>query len=238
MHGLCFAAWILLVCCIKHWGAWTWFGCCYSWCYGLLELYLDDVIQDVVSFVIWSWLELHIQFLYNIYICKVGLGFVFHIHFQRSNIYIFKFLHFEIHWDFGFFFHYLGIYFWNLLLELEFGFGWYFAIFILNELKVDKKKNKETKFEVSKRNKKIASKFWKAEYKLYWTFQYPKGTIDKNYKIRVDKCLKNTKKKIDWFYMVIENWLVLVFHVLFGAIPLTPMCKTNIQPLFYFCYMC
>jgi hypothetical protein len=30
---------------------------------------------------------------------NVGLGFVFHIHFQSSNIYILKLLHFEIHWD-------------------------------------------------------------------------------------------------------------------------------------------
>ncbi len=30
---------------------------------------------------------------------NVGLGFVFHIHFQSLNIYIFNFLHFEIRWD-------------------------------------------------------------------------------------------------------------------------------------------
>ncbi len=70
--GLCFVAWILFVCCVELWGAWTWLGCCNSGCCGLLELDLDAAIQDAAGFVVWSWLELHNQFLYfyNIFICK------------------------------------------------------------------------------------------------------------------------------------------------------------------------
>ncbi len=152
MHGLCFVAGILLVCYMELRGAWTWLECCNSECCGLLELYLDIAIQDAADFVVWSWLELHIQFLYfftTSSFANVGLGFVIHIHFQSSNISMLRFLHFEIHWDLVLsFFHSLGIS-WNLLLELKSGFrifcwvwisNWrVFEILILDELKKDKK---------------------------------------------------------------------------------------------------
>jgi hypothetical protein len=76
---------------------------------------------------------------------SVGLEFVFYIHLQNSNIYILKFLHFEIHWDSIIsFFHSIGIYCWNLVLEsfveFEFQIQEILNFFILNELKEDKKK--------------------------------------------------------------------------------------------------
>jgi len=61
---------------------------------------------------------------------NVGLGFVFHIHFQSLNIYTLIFLHFEIHWDLVLFFFILlesveiCCWNWNLVLEsfVEFEF--------------------------------------------------------------------------------------------------------------------
>ncbi len=76
MHGLCFVAWILLVCYMELQGAWSWFGCCNSGCCRLLELYLDVAIQDATDFVVWSWLGLHIQFLY----------FLQHLHLQMLDL--------------------------------------------------------------------------------------------------------------------------------------------------------
>jgi hypothetical protein len=130
------------------WVAWTWVGCCNSGCCGLLELELDAAIQDVVGCLNLSWmlqfkmlrvllLGVHLSYIFNFCtfttsssFANVGLGFVFHIHFQSSNIYILRFLHFAI--QFWFFFHCLGIYFWNLLLELESDFGIFCWVWISN----------------------------------------------------------------------------------------------------------
>jgi hypothetical protein len=220
---------------------------------------LDVAIHDVVDCLNFIWM-MQFKMLW-ILLFGVDLNYIFNFCTTSSFVkldldlcFIFIFSVQTFTYSIFFTLRYIGILFFfslsrNLLLESVVGIRiWFWMRFwnfyfkwVKSRQEKNNEKNKETKSEVNKwnkRNKKIPSKFWKAKYKLYWTFQYPQGTIDKNYKIRVGKRLKNTKKKIDWFYMVIENWLVLVFHVLFGGIPLTPMCKTNIQPLFCFCYMC
>ncbi len=77
------------------WGVWTWLGdvaSCLSFAWMLQ-------FKMFVGFVVWSWLSYIFNFCAFITssFANVGLGFVFHIHFQSSNIYIFRFLHFEIH---------------------------------------------------------------------------------------------------------------------------------------------
>jgi len=149
MQALCFAVWILLVCCVELRGAWTWLACCNSGCCGLLQLYLDAAIQDVVSFVVRSWLELHIQFLYfyNIFICKCWTWICVSYSFSE-----FKHLHTQIFalWDTLGFNSFFKLFSWNLLLELDYGFWIFcwvwisnsrdFEVFIINEFKEDKKK--------------------------------------------------------------------------------------------------
>jgi hypothetical protein len=99
-----------------------------TWSRGELELDLDAAIQDVAGCLNFTWMlqfkmlwvllfGVHLSYIFNFCFfstssfANVGLGFVIHIHFQSSNIYILRFLHFEIHWDLVlFFFHSLGIY--------------------------------------------------------------------------------------------------------------------------------
>ncbi len=64
---------------------WTLLGCCNSRCCGFCCLELTWVTYSI--FVLFTTSSF----------ANVGLGFVFHIHFQSSNIYILKNLHFEIH---------------------------------------------------------------------------------------------------------------------------------------------
>jgi hypothetical protein len=83
---------------------------------------LDVAIQDVTSFVVWGWFELHIQFLYfyNIFICECWTWICVSYSFLE-----FKHLHIQIFalWDtLGFnyyYFHSLGIYCWNWNLVLK-----------------------------------------------------------------------------------------------------------------------
>jgi len=139
MQGLCFVAWILLY---------------VVWNCREPELDLDATIQDAASFVVWSWHELHIQFLffYNILIRKCWTWIYVSYSFS-----FFKHLHTQIFapWDklgFSFFFHSLGIYCWNwnLLLKsfVEFEFQIQ-EIFILNDFLKEKRNEKKEK----KRNK-------------------------------------------------------------------------------------
>ncbi len=109
---------------------------------------MDAAIQDVAGYVTFTWmlqfkmlgvLLFGVEFSYksNFFtfttssLAYVGLGFVFHIHFQSSNIYILRFLHFEIHWDLVLFFFSFSrnllksvvgikIWFWNVFVEFEF----------------------------------------------------------------------------------------------------------------------
>jgi hypothetical protein len=104
MKGLCFVAWILLVCYMEPRGAWTWLGCWNSGCCWLLQLYLDAaMLQFKMLQVLLFGVDLNNIFNFCSFItssfANVGLGFVFCIHFQNSNIYILRFLHLKIHWD-------------------------------------------------------------------------------------------------------------------------------------------
>jgi hypothetical protein len=94
--------------------AWTLLGCCNSRCCGLLLFEVElSYIFIFCTFTTSSF-------------ANVGLGFVFHIHFQSSNMYILRFLHFEIHWDLVPFFFFVllestfEISCWNLYVVLEF----------------------------------------------------------------------------------------------------------------------
>jgi hypothetical protein len=121
--GPCFVAWILLVCYMELRGAWTWLGSCNSLCCGLLELYSRCCRFCLLFGVDLSYIFSFCTFTASSF-ANVGLGFVFHIHFQGLNIYILRFLHFEIHWDLVLIFvPSLGIC-WNLVLEsfVEFEF--------------------------------------------------------------------------------------------------------------------
>jgi len=92
---------------------------------------LECAIQDAAGFVVWSWLELHIQVLYfyNIFICKFWTWIVFHIHFQSSNIYI---LTIFALWDtLGFNFYFFS-FSWNLMLESVVGIGIWFLNLLLS----------------------------------------------------------------------------------------------------------
>ncbi len=111
-----------------------------TWSCGELELDLDAAIQDVVDCLNFTWMlqfkmlrvllfGVDLSYIFNFYtfttssFANVGVGFVFHIHFQSSNIYILIFLHFEIHWVLVFFFSFSwNILLKNLLLELKSGF--------------------------------------------------------------------------------------------------------------------
>jgi hypothetical protein len=119
------------------------------WSCGELEVDLDAGIQDVVGSLNFTWMlqfkmrvlffGVDLSYMFNFCtfttssFANVALGFVFHIHFQSSNIYMHRVLHFEIHWDLVFFFFSffwnllksvvgIEIWFWNLLLSLNFKF--------------------------------------------------------------------------------------------------------------------
>jgi hypothetical protein len=124
MQGLCFATWILLVCYMEMWGAWTWLGCYNSFKMLPVAWTLFRCCNlRCCGFCCLELIELRIQFLYfyNIFICKLldlDLCFMFIFRVQTFTYSDFCTLRYT-RIQFFVFFHYLGIYWWNWNLVLE-----------------------------------------------------------------------------------------------------------------------